>query len=439
MISEKDYKYIELTKEFPLTANDFKIGNATHEDVQKIKQHKKIEDAILTHFPNIDNIASSLNKSDIKLINEYKKCGFCLGEIALLCREVSLQTAMEAYIINNGGKLDEVSAKIIGLYYKEKDVYDTPEEVKKIIRLDGCGYFTNPQSERYSSKNNGKNKKLKPEYYNDINNHEKYKLIGGRIIKEKKRLRGPDGHRVIEEKERLVDSKKVLRDDLYIYPTEQYDLNISSTWKNVFSKFENFRNIEGKIVAEMQKYSLNPKTIEHMGINEFKDIISKAFYDDKNDANIISIFSGSVNQKVIHDFNIPENYEMLEKYLRFQKPNDKSMQMKMNLAKTRGLLVGDLSVHHIVHVSNAGEHLDYNLINHSTNLVIVSEFMHKLIHSSDCDYITKDKSKVFGLFPEKGKFDLMLSITPIFRTPYTGENIKQKEIKMLGGMVCQRM
>lgn len=420
MTNDKNYKYIEMTRSFPLNAADFKIGNAKNEDVQIIKQHKRIEDAIIAYFPHVKTIEEKLSKKDMDLVKEYEKCGFCLGEIAMLCREVSLQTAIGAYVFNNGGSLDLVSAELMGLQYKQKEVFDTPSEVKDIIRVDANGYF-------YAS--SMRTRQLNSMYSKEVNDDAKYEFVGSRVVSVNKK--SLNGNKKGKSK-KFVSTQKVLRKDLPFYSADKYNLNDSPTWENIFSKFSNFQNIEKEIVSSLQKYSVNPDVIKEMGINDFKDIIFKAFSKDKSEE-AISVFMGSVNKRVSEVMNIEENKKIVEKYMLFYKRNKVSVEQKIDLAKTKGILLGDLSTHHIVHVSNAGEYIDYQRINSGDNLLLVSSFMHRLIHSSD----TERDNAIFGFFPEKGKNDLMLSITPIFRTNYTGDREHENEKSVLGVKACQ--
>jgi hypothetical protein len=433
VINQEDYEYIEMTKGFPLTADDFKTGNRKNEDVIKIKQHQRIEKAIIANFPDMPLIEACLTKQDIKLVEEYKNCGFSIGEISLLCREVSLQTAIQGYIFDNECTLDEVSANILDLYYKEKDMFDTPGDVREATRLDASGLFPNPPHlSKLRPYCEGKDRTLdeyhlNANYISEIKYEGKYEIVDGIVVKEHKTIINSNGKKEKKEVEKIIGGKKVFRKDTPFYQAEEYNLYESDAWKNVFSKFENFKNIEDKVIEALQEYRFIPDTVKYMGVFEFKDLIGR-YFGKENEAGTY-MFIGSVNKRVMDAFKGDETSEKYTKYLKLRGKSEKEISLRLHLAKTKGLLLGDLSTHHIVHVSNAGKHLDYNHINADDNLLVVSKFIHTLIHSNDREYTGANNDKVFGLFPEKEVYDMMLSLTPLFRIKYSGK--KQENTKEL--------
>ncbi|MFV0626927.1 MAG: hypothetical protein ACK5N8_06240 [Alphaproteobacteria bacterium] len=427
--------HISITKNFPIRAEHFKLGNASEADINLIKQHNRLETAICQN-PILSAIQEKVEKKDMELLLKYRKQGFNLDEIALLCREISLSRAIDAFVLVNEGKLDTFSAQAIGFKDIIKDLYDTPKKVKEIIRFDANGdikptnsrdlsplfainnYYFNEKDEIYKSfhlNRKRQNKRIK-NYLGDYLLDEKGKKIelSGKL--EDALLRSGD----IQEDDIKISRKEFksfirnISKEHHLYEAEDYDLSTSPVWVEHYSKFKNFRKLEPKIKEELARRRILPEIVSKLNFDDFKHVMQSTTKEKQGDRK--NIFEGAIHKRVKDIMKDKRNCETIEKYLRLNNMPNEKIQETMELMKNKGILCNLFSIHHIDHVSNAFEHQDISKLNDPKNLILVSTRMHSLIHSGDTKMVG---GKISLSSPPKGKFDMMLGVTPMFQTPYT--------------------
>ncbi|MDD4556833.1 MAG: hypothetical protein PHE89_05875 [Alphaproteobacteria bacterium] len=438
--------FIETAKNFPLSAEHFKFGNASEASIFKIKQYERIEKALLEKT-SLAHINSLLGKKDIDLILQYRKKGFILDEIGLLCREMSLSTAIEDLILKGNAKLDNASAEIIGFRPVSKKIFDTPKNIKRIIRCDANGRiplpdhrehsllfiinnaYNNPQNIytniNYHQKNSSRKKEKgakKPSFWNkcffeDVDFFKLNPKMQSILFKV------PESTRVHQK----FDSRnfnafiRYLATKTHNYRPQDYHLESSIIWQKYYQKFENFESIEERIKGELAKQKIIPQIVKTMNFADFEYVIHKSSPQNSEQA-----FEGAIQKRVKQIMKNKRNYNTVKKYFLTCNLSKKDVQEKLFLMKTEGRLCNLLSIHHINHVSNALEHNNISDLNDERNLVLVSTFMHNLIHSSDTHM---NEDTISMLTPLPGTFDMMLGVTPMFQTPFTGKGKKKINTK----------
>ena len=215
-----------------------------------------------------------------------------------------------------------------------------------------------------------------------------------------------------------ICQNKIIHNQLAInnpnYTRKDYNLYNSEDWRTYYAIFPRFKRMERRLIKALIERRCPPETIKSMNFYDFQDLMLRAYRKPGKDRAIL--FDSPLHEDVKRIMRTPENVDILRRHMLIKGLDENEIREKIKEMSEEGILGRFYSKHHRQAVKNAGALTRYSDANNPDNTPIVSSEVHYIIHSLDrLNESTGIYTKI-----EVPPADLILSVTDLLRTPYTG-------------------